>query len=140
MSDEFIVWDDAFSVGHNVIDDQHKELAGMINELTDACKRGDEDAALASKMVLDRAVAYAKNHFADEEKYMSKASYPGLWDHKKEHQEFMFEVVGHMHEIENGTYTPIDFAKFLKSWVLNHIAGSDKKYEPYLKKMDMFRF
>ena len=37
-------------------------------------------------------------------------------------------------EFEVGNIEPVHFAKFLKKWLMNHIAVYDKKYAPYLEK------
>ena len=135
MDYDLITWDNSFSVGFAILDEQHKELVNMINELTEDCKKGTSAAELSFKLVLERAVEYAKTHFADEEKYMDKVLYPNMAAHKKEHFNFLFEVVNLVNEVESGNTTPIEFVNFLKKWVLNHVAKSDMKYAPYLRKL-----
>jgi hemerythrin len=40
-----------------------------------------------------------------------------------------------MSEFEAGNTAPIELAQFLKKWLLNHIAVSDKQYAPFLAKL-----
>jgi hemerythrin len=127
----FVVWSDAYSVGSALIDSQHKELAAMTNELFRSCEQPEGRMASFLKTI-HRAVNYAKTHFATEEIFMRKVSYPDYIAHKKEHEDFVNEVLRQVKNFEAGTCTPLDFAMFLKTWLLNHIAVSDKKYAPFL--------
>jgi len=135
MSEDSVVWDDAYSVGFEPIDNQHKELVKIINELFNSCKKG---AAAADKVFLHaikEAANYAVNHFSDEDKYMVKVGFPKLAEHRKQHDDFVATVLKSINEFEAGKTAPIDLAHFLKNWLLNHIAISDKQYAPYLKKL-----
>ena len=135
MSDDSVVWDDVYSVGFEPIDNQHKELVKMINELFESCKQGTDEADKAFFQTIKRAVEYARNHFTDEVKYMLQVDFPGLSEHRKQHDDFMATVIKVMHEFDEGKTTPIELAQFLKKWLLNHIAISDKQYAPYLAKL-----
>jgi hemerythrin len=132
MSESNIVtWIGEYSVGSDLIDDQHKGLVSMTNELFRGCERHDE--TIAFMRAIQKAVSYAKTHFATEERFMQKANYPEYASHKKEHEDFVQVVLQQVKNFEVGTCAPIDFALFLKNWLLNHIAVSDKKYSPYLQ-------
>ena len=135
MDEDSVAWDDSYSVGFTLIDDQHKELVIMTNELFQACRQGSTSADVAFMRTLQKAIEYAQTHFFTEEKYMTETDYPDLDTHKKEHDEFVGEIVKVVKEFEAGKAEPIELAKYLKSWLLNHIAISDKKYAPYLTKL-----
>ena len=134
MDEDSVAWDNSFSVGFDPIDDQHKSLVSMTNELFQACKHGAVAADIAFLQTVKKAVGYAKTHFADEEGYMREANYPHLGEHKKQHEDFVAAIIKTIEEFEAGNTEPIDMARFLKKWLLNHIAISDKKYMPYLAK------
>jgi hemerythrin len=135
MSDEKVVWDNAFSVGFEAIDKQHKELVTMTNQLFEGCKAGAAAADTTFLKILRRAAEYAQTHFADEEKYMVQANYPNLDVHRKAHREFGNTVIKAIRTFEDGNTAPIEMARFLKDWLLNHIAKMDKEYAPYLAKL-----
>ena len=137
MDDDSIAWDDSFSVGFESIDNQHKELVVMANELFLGCKRGVVAADVAFLRTIRKAVDYAKYHFSAEEKYMSQADYPELGEHIKEHEKFVAQLISAVKEFEAGHTAPITMARFLKKWLLNHIAVSDKQYAPYLAKLEL---
>jgi len=133
MDEDSVAWDNSFSVGFEPIDTQHKNLVHMANQLFLACKEGGVAADIAFLQVMKKAVDYAKTHFADEESYMRKAAYPRLDEQRKQHEDFVAIVVETIREFEAGNKEPIDMARYLKNWLLNHIAVSDKQYAPYLK-------
>jgi hemerythrin len=125
-----VQWSDEYSVQCEAIDNQHKELVRMTNELFEGCEKRDSMAYFMK--AIQGAVMYAKTHFSTEEKYMQKGHYPDFAAHRKEHEDFVEEVLRQVKSFEDGHTSPLDFAKFLKNWLLNHIAISDKKYAPYL--------
>ena len=132
MDEDAVFWDDAYSVGFEKIDNQHKELVRMTNALFEGCKQGSTSADVAFMRTIRGAVEYAQTHFYTEEKYMKQVDYPDLADHKKEHDSFVNTVLGAVKDFEAGNSEPLALARFLKKWLLNHIAVSDKKYGPYL--------
>ena len=136
MNENFVTWDDAFSVGFDPIDNQHKELVKMTNELFESCEKGATIADKAFLQTIKKAADYARDHFSDEDKYMVQAGFPNLSEHRKQHADFLEAVIKAMQEFEAGKTAPIDMARFLKNWLLNHIAVSDKQYAPYLAKMN----
>ena len=135
MNDDFVVWDNAFSVGFEPIDDQHKELVNMVNELFDSCKQGGAVADKAFLQTVNKAANYAREHFSAEEKYMVQAGFPKLAEHRKLHDDFLNTVMQTIQDFKAGKIAPVELAKFLKKWLLTHIAESDKQYAPYLAKL-----
>ena len=132
MDEDFVCWNDAYSVDFELIDSQHKELVRMANALFKGCKEGSTAADEIFMKTIRGAVEYAQTHFYTEEKYMRLADYPDLAVHKQEHDSFVSTVVNAVKDFEEGKSEPISMARFLKNWLLTHIAESDKKYGPYL--------
>jgi len=126
-------WRKVYSVGSEVIDNQHKELVEMTNSLFQGCTNSTQKEMHVYMRTIKKAVKYTKIHFETEEKIMQKVNYPEYILHKTEHEQFVEEVVKQLKKIEGGICIPLEFAIFLKNWVLNHIAVSDKKYSPFLK-------
>ena len=134
MNDGFVTWDNSFSVGFDSMDDQHKKLVDMINELFQACEQGVIEADMAFLQIIKKALDYAETHFTDEEELLREANYPYLGEQKEQHKDFVAEVQKSIEEFEAGNIEPDYLAKFLKNWLLNHIAVYDKRYTPYLKR------
>jgi len=135
MEKDSVVWDDIFSLGFEPIDDQHKKLVLMTNELFTACKEGVMEADRAFLEIAKKTLEYTETHFADEEDYMRGVNYPRFAEHKKLHENFVASVQKTIDGFEAGNTEPIDMARFLKKWLLNHIAVTDKQYVPYLVKL-----
>ena len=135
MSEDSVSWDNVYSVGFEPIDNQHKELVKMINELFESSKKGASAADKAFLQTIKKAADYARDHFSDEDKYMVQAGFPKLDEQRKQHDDFLETVMKAMSEFEAGKTAPVELARFLKNWLLNHIAVSDKQYAPYLAKL-----
>jgi len=132
MDEDYVVWDDDFSVGIHLMDEQHKKLILMINDLFQRCVNGSTSANLTFAIAAKEAAEYARTHFQIEEEYLEKAGYPGLDEQKREHESFMTNVLTTVEKYKKGEAVPLDLVRFLKKWLLNHIAVSDKKYAAYL--------
>lgn len=71
-----IQWDDSFSVKVAEIDQQHKRLIVMINELHDAMKQGKGKDALGK--IINGLISYTATHFDTEERYFDQFEYPAM--------------------------------------------------------------
>jgi hemerythrin len=135
MAEKFMEWDDRLSVGIPLIDTQHKRLIAITNNLYDACR---QSGAIYTGFVtaLHETVDYVGYHFGTEDKIMRRINYPGYALHKKEHEMFVKEVLKQMHDYENEkTYAPHALVRYLKDWILSHIALTDLKLGAYLVNM-----
>jgi hemerythrin len=123
-------------VGIKLIDDQHKGLLDLVNNLFNHVS-GDEATERAYfQKVIQTAVNYVKVHFATEEKIMLATRFPGYAEHKKAHDTFVLTVVDSIRDFEAGKkFTLAGFTRFLKDWVLTHIAIMDKQYFTYFKQI-----
>ncbi|MDR1099943.1 MAG: bacteriohemerythrin [Treponema sp.] len=136
MQSELVKWSSTFSVGVKLVDDQHKELLKLTNDLFNHCVGDEEAERTYFKKVINKAVDYVKVHFATEEKIMIATKFPGYWEHKREHDAFVLTVVEQVRAFNDGKpFTLLTFTKFLKDWILTHIAVTDKKYFDYFKKI-----
>jgi hemerythrin len=133
---EHVKWSNSYSMGIKLIDDQHKGLLELVNELFNH-STGNEDAErLYFKVVIGQAVDYIKIHFATEEKYMLATKFPGYEEHKKAHNDFVLTVVNSAKSFEAGKRLVLcNFSRFLRDWVLGHIGVMDVRYSEYFRKI-----
>ncbi|MDR2716743.1 MAG: bacteriohemerythrin [Treponema sp.] len=133
---DLVTWSTTFSVGIKVIDDQHKELLNLVNDMFNHAV-GDEYAErVYFKEIIQKAIDYVKVHFSTEEKIMLHTRFSGYAEHKKEHDAFILAVVDNVRDFEAGKrLTLTDFTRFLKEWILTHIAIMDKQYFAYFKQI-----
>ena len=134
MANNTIVqWHNSYSIGIKLVDDQHKELIKLTNRLFVSCMGGVEKTRNTFLDVIHEAVDYVVYHFGTEEKLMERIKYPEFSRHKKEHEAFVREVFNKVQEYKGGkTLAPLLFVYFLRDWVLDHIAMSDKKMGNYI--------
>ncbi|MCL2610022.1 MAG: bacteriohemerythrin [Treponema sp.] len=132
----FISWDGAYSVGIPLIDAHHRELIRLANELYDTCREGSSSAKSGFRAAAGTVAAYVKRHFSSEEKIMARVGYPLIEEHKAEHRIFVDRFLSEVRDFQEGKpFVANAFTGFLKSWVLSHIARSDKKLGSYILDM-----
>lgn len=127
----FIPWDEKYSVRIKSIDDQHKKLFGMVNELHDAMMHGKSKEVMGK--VLGELVNYTASHFAIEEEYFKKHAYPNYAAHKKEHDDLAKQATGVLNDFTSGkTVLSMAVMDFLKDWLYKHILKTDMLYVDHL--------
>jgi len=128
MNQPFVEWNDRFSIGVETVDEQHKGLFTLTNDLYDACQREGGVATEHFKSVLQKAVNYVAMHFSTEEKIMQKTEDPNYEDHQKEHDLFVKKVMKEAVGLDQGgDDAPEIFMNFLRDWISNHVTGTDIK-------------
>lgn len=128
----FIAWKDTYSVGIPKIDEQHQELINLTQRLHEACLSGSEMGRFYFKKAMHDLVNYVTFHFSAEEKLMEQIGFPGLPEHKKEHECFVKKVLEDVKNFESGrAIVPNTFVRYLREWILTHIAKTDQKYGIY---------
>ena len=125
-ANEIVIWQKSYSVNIPLIDAQHIELVDLTNKLYRSCLKDRDSSKEVFMQVLHRAVGYVGYHFSTEEKVMERVSYPAFAAHKQEHSDFVREVLKTVDDLNKGSYVnPLNFVKYLKDWILTHIAVSD---------------
>lgn len=126
-----LTWNDSYSVKVKQLDEQHKKLIDLINQLYDAMKVGKGSEVIGP--VLKSLITYTQTHFSTEEQLMKLHGYPDYDTHKNEHN----QLVAQVSEIKKGMDAgkmPLtqNIMNFLRDWLIKHIQGDDKKYGPFL--------
>ena len=133
-TDKFVQWTPKLDLHVPAIDSQHRRLCGYINDLYRAMKNnrtGEELQAIVKKLR-----DYTASHFSDEEKIFAPSQYPGTEEHKAIHRKFVAKLDEFEAQLKDGTATvSMDLLSFLKDWLINHIAGTDPTYLPYIQDM-----
>ena len=128
-----IEWNDAFSVGIQKIDEQHKKFFSITNLLFDSM-RGAQDRDVVGS-VLKELQQYVVYHFKAEESLMKMYNYPNMNAHKQEHDGAIHIVNKLVLDYERGIQTvDIELLKFLSDWIQSHILQVDRKYIPYVRE------
>lgn len=128
---EMFTWNSEFDVGVELINDQHKKLIQLINDLSEAMSAGKSSEVLGS--VLKEIIKYGIYHFDTEEELFDKYDYEDVINHKKEHSSFKETASQLMKDYEDGNYrVSLETLQFLKGWITKHIKTTDMKYKDFL--------
>lgn len=126
-------WTHDLSVGVEEIDNQHRELFRMINDLDASIKNGKPKKEV---MRLIRFLDdYIVIHFGTEERYMTVNDYPDRAQHRKKHEWFIEEFSGIKKRLRDGAplVEVIGLSNnLLITWFSNHIRTVDKSLGGYL--------
>lgn len=129
----FMVWDDSYSVKVERCDREHQRLFCIINALQDAMSAGKGRDFI--QRVVQELNAYAKYHFSTEEVLMARASYPGIAQHRDEHQAFITAVAKFDKSIAAGNaLISVEVMEFLRTWLVDHILKSDRQYSHHMNR------
>lgn len=130
----FIKWKKSYETGNPIIDQQHRGLVDIINELYDAIKyHGDIDHAY---ITYNELLKYTKIHFLREESLLKNSNYKELEKHLEQHKHLTDQVHKLEHEFANNRKEIcVETILFLKSWLTDHIVGEDLKYVTHIKNL-----
>jgi len=130
---DMVVWDEKYATGIQLIDNQHKELFSLTNELFHACLSGEKMLKQVFKETMERMVAYVHFHFGAEQELLQRVKYPDYPEHKKQHDTLVREILESVKEYNEGKkMVPNQFVRTLRDWILSHIAHYDKLYASYI--------
>jgi hemerythrin-like metal-binding protein len=128
-----IQWNADYTIGVTIIDEQHKLLFQLINDL-DSIRSSDlPPKSELQNQLLDRLDYYIKVHFITEEEIMRIYNYPNFDIHKQMHAKFSDKIATFRSQYHNEG--PIFFDSvytFLESWLKSHIAIEDHNLGHYL--------
>jgi hemerythrin len=128
-----IAWSDVYKTGIDLIDNQHKELVNLTNELYRACFSTSDVLQSVFKEAMSRMVEYVKFHFSAEVELLARINFPDLAEHKKQHAELVTKILEAAKDHSDGKkFVPNAFVRTLKDWIFSHIAVYDKNYALYV--------
>lgn len=131
-----IAWEDSFAIGHETIDAQHRQLFQAIADLDQALRKVpvDRDRVFDCMLFL---LDYTQRHFTEEEAVMQSCGFPGLDEHRAQHE----TLIASLHALSRqiSTYSATDavineeLETFLNAeWLKTHVLESDRKLTPFL--------
>lgn len=124
-----IKWKDEYSTGVEHIDEQHKELFRISQEIFNLYNNEfcvDKYDRIVE--LIEELKKYTVFHFNTEEEYMASINYKKLLSHKVDHADFI-EKVSNVDltsiDKDHDAYL-LDILKFVVDWIVNHILEKDK--------------
>ena len=122
------VWDDLFVTGIDSVDQQHRHLVDVVNQLGDLLLVGAERPAQETDALFKDLADYAHYHFSDEERLMAehKLDPRHVESHTRHHGEFVQQLLS-MWRSRAAMNSPSEVLHgFLAAWLSFHILGEDQ--------------
>ncbi len=128
-----IQWRDQFSVGNDLVDTDHKYLLEIINR-AEVSLQGHQHAALVA--LLDELAHYGAKHFKLEELVAGAVDYPKADQLHVSHQALVESLAKFRAELGDSwtEQVGVQFATFLRDWLLNHVIKEDLLLKPWMTK------
>jgi len=124
-----VQWADSLSVKVSIMDNDHRVLIDLINQLATAEEIGNRHIV---ESVLDELLNYAIDHFNREERHLQKSGYPltELCAHQLLHASFTNTIQEIRWQYQCGFRSRINrgILLFLRDWLNKHILIEDMKY------------
>lgn len=126
-----VYWTDKLSIGHELIDSQHKRLLDLVNDVAEAVD-GVYDQEEVGK-ALRRLCDYTVEHFATEEDLMDMDAYAHYDTHLSEHMECTTKALEFLQAYSSGEQVDMRaFLQFVSRWICEHIQGVDMELGAFL--------
>jgi len=127
-----VPWKERYSIHYKNIDEQHKVLLAILNELVGLIEKGAKAEQVTS--IYRKLCQYATLHFTTEERYLHASGYEGLPRQQSEHAWFINRLLELDQSYETSDPTLLEETlAFLKDWYVGHIMRSDQDYADYVK-------
>lgn len=121
-----IPWDESLGIGIDVIDEHHRYLFLLINDLYGVI--ADRQGAREVVRVVRSLEAYAKVHFLAEEKMMRSYGYAEIDEHIRQHRAFEQSMTAFYEEMHsNPLVARVDVFSYVCQWLTQHIRKEDTK-------------
>lgn len=123
-------WTDAYNVGNELIDGQHRQLVELVNIFHEAVSMGKEEAIL--NQAFDHMLQYTNKHFRDEEEMFGSLGSRLLKQHKLTHRLLVDELRELWGDKRRGVLDEV--GKALEKWLLNRLIPHFKDDDPLTLK------
>lgn len=121
-------WNNQLALGITSVDEQHKHLIDLTNQLDEAVAIGAEHEAIIK--IINGLVDYTVYHFHHEQQLMENAQFnPVIYaEHKAEHDEFVTKMLQIQQNLQSNQQTlSEELMDYLVNWLCHHILNTDKK-------------
>lgn len=129
------MWKDEYELGVPEIDNQHRRLFEMVEELdgilTEKGQEGEKKEKCKNAIIFMKA--YVIMHFTDEEEYQKKIKSPRYEIHHKKHCEFTDTIRRYEEQLIQCNFDLQIIRKFseeLDAWLVEHVTGEDLLIRP----------
>jgi len=119
-------WKTEYSVGVESMDDEHREMIDLINEIYDRLE-SDPDADQVEECLGD-IFSTISMHFALEERLMRKNNYEEYQAHKADHEDLLDQIRDLMDDFAADTASgAVKLEQGLSAWFAGHFSTFDAR-------------
>lgn len=118
-----ITWSAKIEVCVTAIDDEHRELVRLHNQIIGCSKAADKTEMGSLLTQLGNATAL---HFANEEQTMRLPNYEHATEHIQEHRALLCEFGHQIEDWQRGLISAELLCRFMHRWLLQHIVVFDQ--------------
>jgi hemerythrin-like metal-binding protein len=129
----YFEWADDMVIDEGPIDEDHKKLVDLVNELHTATSEGRGQDVI--EKVMTELISYTKEHLRREDQIMASHNFPNLERHKVGHAHFTEKLNALQRQFEGGSITVASqLSAVLRDWLSLHIRRSDKEIKAIFQK------
>lgn len=118
-------WSEEYSIHDSVIDEEHKKLLYLANEIFAISNPSRERERFT--VALKQLFGYMEYHFRHEEQLMSGVVFPDRQAHSARHNEIIVQMNTLLKSCRSLGKLSEKLKDFMRDWVLKHIAEEDKR-------------
>ncbi|MGY8873081.1 MAG: bacteriohemerythrin [Pseudomonadales bacterium] len=121
-------WGDNYKTGLLEVDQQHRRLVDLINQLGDFLSQNELDLD-EIEHIFSELVSYTKHHFTDEQNMMARVGIDNrhLDRHIQSHHDFINELTSlHLRVSPDDSESAENLLNFLVNWLASHILDTDQ--------------
>lgn len=120
-----VQWNPRYSVGNEILDDQHRAILAQCNALADHAVDVSPESDQQFHTIFNELTARAREHFASEEKMLIRGACPTVEEHRSECEELEYLAA---EIITTDNFDKLELQKFLIFWWVGHILDSAERY------------
>lgn len=121
-------WLNLLSIGHAVIDSQHRD---MLQSLDDLERAVHDKRPLRLAFALSQFKSHALEHLVTEENIMRASGYPRMAEHLGEHDVFR-SMLNALQYSSVRQELSCGMVEDLAYWLIHHVVNSDRDYAAHL--------
>jgi hemerythrin len=131
----YLRWHEGLETGDHDVDEQHRDIHAMVNDLNARSLFGDNPVLTAN--ALERLLDHVTLHFQCEEALMARTSYPRAEEHIAIHRTFA-QTVFEMLAAQGGGHGPTigELATCLEDWLQNHVREEDQLLVEHIRALE----
>ena len=120
--------------GNNLIDSEHRQLFAAVNDLMDACSRGEGRAKIENTVRF--LIDYVAKHFRDEEDLQVRSKYPAYPTHKVFHDGYRRQLSDPARELlqQGPTVKALGDLNRVVGVLVSHIRPEHKRRARHVKE------